>query len=81
VQLAGGADNIVERAIELQKEGKDQLALELLDVVLTVEPGHLTAIAVKANSLERLGKNSDNLNARGFYNSDAARTSKRLQGQ
>jgi alkyl sulfatase BDS1-like metallo-beta-lactamase superfamily hydrolase len=80
VELTGGTDRIVERAIALQKEGKDQLALELLEIVLTVEPGHRTAMAVKANSLQRLGTNSDNLNARGFYNSDAARTLKKLQG-
>jgi alkyl sulfatase BDS1-like metallo-beta-lactamase superfamily hydrolase len=81
VKLAGGADSIVDRAISLQKEGQDQLALELLDTVLTAQPDHPTALAVKANSLERLGKNSDNMNARGFYSSDAARTSKKLQGQ
>lgn len=79
VQLAGGADQFVQRAIVLQKEGQDQLALELLDIVLTVQPGHQTALAVKANSLLRLGTNSDNLNSRGFYTSDAARTSKKLQ--
>jgi alkyl sulfatase BDS1-like metallo-beta-lactamase superfamily hydrolase len=81
VQLAGGADRIVERAINLQKEGHDQLALEMLDIVLTVEPGHQAALAVKANSLQRLGTNSDNLNSRGFYTSDAARTAKKLQGK
>jgi alkyl sulfatase BDS1-like metallo-beta-lactamase superfamily hydrolase len=79
VQLAGGADKIIERAIELQKGGKDQVALELLDVVLTVEPGHKGAMAVKVNSLERLGANSDNANSKGFYKSDAARTNKLLQ--
>jgi len=81
VQLAGGADKIVERAIVLQKDGQDQLALELLDIVLTVQPGHKTAMAVKANSLQRLGTNSGNLNSRGFYTSDAARTVKKLQAQ
>ena len=81
VQLAGGPDRIVERAIVLQKDGQDQLALELLDLVLTVEPGHQTAQAVKANSLQRLGTNSENLNARGFYTSDAARTKKKLQSE
>jgi uncharacterized sulfatase len=81
VQLAGGPDRIVERAIILQKDSQDQLALELLDAVLTVEPGHITALAVKANSLQRLGTNSENLNSRGFYTSDAARTIKKLQGQ
>ena len=81
VQIAGGPDKVVERAIVLQKEGRDQLVLELLDIVLTVQPGHQTALAVKANSLQRLGANSDNLNSRGFYISDAARTGKKLQSQ
>lgn len=80
VNLAGGADRIVERAIKLQKEGHDQLALELLDTVLTVDSAHQTALAVKANSLERLGNNSDNLNARGFYISDSLRTRNKLKG-
>ena len=79
VTMAGGADTIVERAIVLQKEGQDQLALELLDVVFAIEPGHKTALAVRANSLQRLGTNSLNLNARGFYTSDAVRTGKKLQ--
>ena len=79
VNLAGGADKIVERAIALQKEGQDQLALELLDVVLIVQPSHRTALAVKANSLERLGSNSCNLNARGFYLSDSQRTVQKLK--
>jgi uncharacterized sulfatase len=81
VELSGGTDRIVERAIVLQKDGRDQLALELLDIVLTVQPGHKTSLAVKANSLQRLGINSDNLNSRGFYTSDAARTVKKLQSQ
>jgi uncharacterized sulfatase len=81
VQLTGGPDKIVERAIVLQKARQDQLALELLDIVLTVHPGHQTALAVKANSLQRMGSNSDNLNSRGFYTSDAARTAKKLQVQ
>ena len=48
---------------------------------MNYEPGHRTAMAVRANSLQRLGTNSDNLNSRGFYTSDAAHTSKKLQSQ
>jgi alkyl sulfatase BDS1-like metallo-beta-lactamase superfamily hydrolase len=79
MQLAGGPHRIVERAISLQKDGDDQLALELLEMVLTIQPNHRVAIAVKANSLERLASNSYNTNSRGFYKSDASRTAKKLE--
>jgi alkyl sulfatase BDS1-like metallo-beta-lactamase superfamily hydrolase len=79
VNLAGGPDRIVERAIVLQREGKDQLALELIEIALAVQPDHKVAIAVKANSLERLGRNSYNTNSRGFYKSDASRTARKLE--
>jgi len=45
---------------------------------LTAEPGHQSSLAKKTNSLQRLGTNSENLNAMGFYTSDAARTGKKL---
>ena len=67
VKLAGGADKILVRAIELQKAGEDQLAVELCEVVLQANPEDKTAHIIKAVSLEKMAMNADNLNKLGLY--------------
>jgi len=67
VTLAGGADKILARAIELQKEKEDQLAVELCDVVMEANPADKTAHLIKAVSLERMATQADNINKFGFY--------------
>ena len=67
VKLAGGADKILARAIELQKAGEDQLAIELCEVVIQANPNDKTAHIIKAVSLEKMAMNADNLNKLGFY--------------
>jgi alkyl sulfatase BDS1-like metallo-beta-lactamase superfamily hydrolase len=70
--LAGGADKILARAIELQKEGEHQLACELCDVVIDANPGDKLAHVIKASSLEAMAFTGGNLNMFGFYRSAAA---------
>ncbi|WP_051327534.1 alkyl/aryl-sulfatase [Desulfatibacillum aliphaticivorans] len=72
VKLAGGADKLLVRAIELQKANEHQLACELCDVVIKANPKDKTARAIKADSLDYLGYQSGNLNMFGFYRSAAA---------
>jgi len=72
VALAGGADKILARAIELQKSGEHQLTIELCDIVIDANPDDKLARIVKANSLEALAFTGGNLNMFGFYRSAAA---------
>lgn len=72
VNLAGGADKILVRAIELQDSGDHQLACELCDIVLAANPDDRLAHIVKAVSLEYLGYSYFNLNTFGFYRSASA---------
>jgi alkyl sulfatase BDS1-like metallo-beta-lactamase superfamily hydrolase len=72
VQLAGGADKILKRAIDLQKKGEHQLACELADVVIIANPKDKTARMIKADSLDYIGIQSGNLNMFGFYRSAAS---------
>ena len=72
VALAGGADKVLGRAIELQRASEHQLVCELCDLVLRANPGDRLAHQVKANSLEYLAFTSGNLNMWGFYRSAAA---------
>ncbi len=61
--LSGGADKILKRAIELQKNGEHQLCAELCDVVIAANPDDRLAHRVKAESMYRLAYASNNLNA------------------
>jgi alkyl sulfatase BDS1-like metallo-beta-lactamase superfamily hydrolase len=72
VRLAGGADKVLARAIELQKSGEHQLVCELCDVVIAANPKDKLAHVIKASSLDYLGYATSNLNAFGFYRSAAA---------
>ncbi len=72
IKIAGGADKILERAIELQKADEHQLVCELCDVVINANPNDKLARIIKANSLEYLGYQGGNLNMFGFYRSAAA---------
>lgn len=59
IELAGGADALVAKAQQKMGEDKQEQALHLLDIVLSVEPGHAaavkTAIAVHETLLQRTG--------------------------
>jgi len=72
IALAGGADKILARAIDLQKMGEHQLVCELCDVVLEANSEDKLAHIIKANSLEYLAYATGNLNMFGFYRSAAS---------
>jgi alkyl sulfatase BDS1-like metallo-beta-lactamase superfamily hydrolase len=72
VALAGGADKLLARAIELQEAGEHQLVCELCDVAIEANPDDKLAHLVKAVSLEYLAYTGGNMNMFGFYRSAAA---------
>jgi alkyl sulfatase BDS1-like metallo-beta-lactamase superfamily hydrolase len=72
VALAGGADKVLARAIELQKNGEHQLACQLCDMVIDADPEDKLARVIKAGSLDTLAYTGGNLNMFGFYRSAAA---------
>jgi len=69
VALAGGADKILARAIELQKNGEHQLCAELCDVVIAANPKDKMAHIIKAYSMQYLASSSTNLLCIGSYRS------------
>lgn len=69
VALAGGADKLLTRAIELQQNQEHQLCAELCDVVIAANPDDLLAHRVKAESMRHLAYAYQNLNCMGFYRS------------
>lgn len=69
VALAGGADKILLRAIELQKNGEHQLCAELCDIVIAANPNDKLAHRIKAESLHHLAFSTMNMNSLNFYRS------------
>jgi alkyl sulfatase BDS1-like metallo-beta-lactamase superfamily hydrolase len=67
VKLAGGADKILNRAIELQKANEHQLAIELCELVIQANPNDKTAHLIKAVSLEKMATEATSINQFGFY--------------
>jgi len=67
VKLAGGADKILQRAIELQKNKEYQLSSELCDIVIQANPNDKLAHLIKAVNMEYLAVSAGNLNKFGFY--------------
>ncbi|MBN1663138.1 MAG: MBL fold metallo-hydrolase [Deltaproteobacteria bacterium] len=72
IQLSGGVDKVLTRAIKAQKLGEHQLAVELADLVIKANPDEKTARIIKSYSLDYLGYLNQNLNMFGFYRSAAA---------
>ena len=54
--LIGSADKILERAKELQKQGQEQLGLQVLDVLIQADPENIEARKLRIEILEKLGK-------------------------
>jgi alkyl sulfatase BDS1-like metallo-beta-lactamase superfamily hydrolase len=69
VNLAGGADLVLKRAIELQRKGEHQLVTQLCDAVLAANPADRMAHRIKAASLRVLAYSFKNLNSFGSYRS------------
>jgi len=72
VELSGGADKLLQRAIELQLAGEHQLVCEICDLVINANPKDKMAYIIKSHSLDYLGYMHGNANMFGFYRSAAA---------
>jgi len=66
VKMAGGLDAVVAEAEALFGKGEDLSALSLAESVLSVEPKHKPAWAVRLRILQKLHKNSANFNEAGW---------------
>ena len=60
IELAGGANGIVDRARAKLEAGEREQALHLLDIVLEQQPDHQDAIAVAIETHEQLDKEANN---------------------
>lgn len=69
VALAGGADKVLLRAIELQKKGEHQLCAELCDIVIAANTSDKLAHRIKAESMHHLAYSDRSINSIGFYRS------------
>jgi alkyl sulfatase BDS1-like metallo-beta-lactamase superfamily hydrolase len=79
VELSG-RDALVARARAYAAEGEHQLALELLSVLLSAEPGHAEANRVQAEVCRELARTSPSINQKGFYASAARVAETRMAG-
>ncbi|BCY09668.1 alkyl sulfatase dimerization domain-containing protein [Actinoplanes sp. L3-i22] len=78
VEVAGGPGPLLERAARALDEQRDQLALELLDVVLAARPGHRRGLALRVAALRRLAEAAENGVARNIYATAAQAAATRL---
>ena len=69
VALAGGADKILARAIELQKNDEHQLCAELCDIVIAANPKDKLAHTIKAYSMQYMAYGFNNLLCFSIYRS------------
>lgn len=71
VELCGGSNRILQRAVDLQKAGDHQLVCELCDIVIAANPDDPLARIIKSYSLDYLSMSS-NGNMMGFYRAAAS---------
>lgn len=69
VNLAGGADKVLARAIELQQRQEWQQSAELTELVIAANPSDRLAYRIKAASMHQLAHQVNNLNNYGFMRS------------
>ncbi len=69
--LAGGADALLERAIDAQAAGDHQWAAQLCDHLLALEPANTDALKLKADALTALSDDVLTATARNYYLSSA----------
>lgn len=77
VNLAG-AEAMVARADQLHEQGEDQLALEVLSVVIDVDPRHERANRLQITLCQSLAAAATSINQVGFYSSGVRSAQARL---
>jgi alkyl sulfatase BDS1-like metallo-beta-lactamase superfamily hydrolase len=66
VALAGGTEEVVARAQQLEQEGRLVESLNLADAALAVDPDDPAALTVHVSVLKQLEKQQTNFNARSW---------------
>lgn len=75
---AATAEALVDRAALALERDDPQLALELTEVVLSVDPGHVLANTIQVDAARTLRDRATSINQRGFYHSGVVRARRRL---
>ncbi|MFK8049777.1 MAG: alkyl sulfatase dimerization domain-containing protein [Halioglobus sp.] len=78
IELAGGADALVERAQDKCSAGQSEQALHLLDIVLSVEPDHSGAVSQALEVHRTLAGQSENFWLSSWLNHQQALLQARL---
>ena len=78
VALAGGAGEVVSRALDLEDKGRLVESLNLADAALAADPDHSGALRVRISVLKELGKREKNFNGRNWINYSRRQSEKRL---
>jgi alkyl sulfatase BDS1-like metallo-beta-lactamase superfamily hydrolase len=79
VRMAGGAEKVAERAVEIARKGDAVHALRLADAALEADPKNRAALEARLLSLEELLKKSVNLNEHGWLRAAIGQTQRRLK--
>jgi alkyl sulfatase BDS1-like metallo-beta-lactamase superfamily hydrolase len=79
VALAGGTEEVVARAQQLEQEGRLVESLNLADAALAVDPDDPAALTVHVSVLKQLEKQQTNFNARSWIGYTKRNSQKRLQ--
>ena len=70
VKLAGGAEVIARKAIEYIERREYLRALLLTDIAIAAEPNNATVLKTRISALEKLSRQSNNSNEKGWLKSD-----------
>jgi alkyl sulfatase BDS1-like metallo-beta-lactamase superfamily hydrolase len=79
LDASGGPDTVLKRARQALAEARPQLAVELLNVVLNVEPKHQAAHALSADAYQKLAEATSNFIEINIYKTAAQEHRKAAQ--
>ena len=79
VELAGGADALAARAVELVQSGDPQRAMHMADMAMQAEPLNLAALQAKRQAVDALFNASFNLNELGWLNAARFELDERIE--
>jgi alkyl sulfatase BDS1-like metallo-beta-lactamase superfamily hydrolase len=71
LEAAGGAESLIKRGRQAANDGQPQLAVELMNMILSVEPKHNGAHAVCAEAYQKLAAGAVNTVALNIYRTAA----------
>lgn len=81
ISMAGGIQQVIDRAEQALAEQEFQWAAELVDYVLIVETRHQEATGIKIRALKALGERQLNATARNYYLTVAQSLEREMRGK